>query len=233
MTELLTGRKAPHGRNNMKKYLLLLILILVFSVSFIIGQADPDTVTLSDPTEDGYAEEWYGGMEYLRSPNTNYIDFWWGGGPKVCRGYVEWDISSIPDTATITNVVFKYHGHSCSSETKYIYQMSNQPSVQSDDDAGNKVIYDDAKDGHLYHSSTTFPEVGTGKEIDLGSNADGDLQIQLSLGWFAIGLSSDEGVVEDNAIYSEEYAEVNPPPTLYVEYSVPAEVNVIFFSTPF
>ena len=135
----------------MKKYLLLLILILVFSVSFIIGQADPDTVTLSDPTEDGTAEEWY----------------------------------------------------------------------------------DDAKDGHLYHSSTTFPEVGTGKEIDLGSNADGDLQIQLSLGWFAIGLSSDEGVVEDNAIYSEEYAEVNPPPTLYVEYSVPAEVNVIFFSTPF
>ncbi len=39
MTEHLTGHKERPGRNNMKKYLLMSILILVFFVSFIIGDA--------------------------------------------------------------------------------------------------------------------------------------------------------------------------------------------------
>ena len=72
---------------------------------------DPDTATLDDPTEDGYAVwEW----EAHYRDNTDTCIYFGGYGEGAwCddeRGYVEWDISSLAGATLTANPVFKYEG---------------------------------------------------------------------------------------------------------------------------
>jgi len=355
MTEHPIGRKAPPGRDNMKKYLLPLTLILIFSVSFVIGYAD--SVTLDNPTEDGiiwfissagrwnnynylsmgyeigsflpetrilmadgvykriadiqigervisldpYTNEEYISevLEHITHETLEYLiingmlkispehNIWSNGEFKragelkigdclldsfnreipiktiekieietvvhdlnvtfphtfyaegflvhniyyTYRSYIEWDISSIPDGATITDIIFKYHGYTNNIDCHIHECVGQRPST-----AGDGALYDEIGEGTVYADPAGFPEVGTNKQVDLGASADSDLQNQLTADWFAIGIQSDnEGTKAVSNIRSEEYAST-PDPTLYVEYTVPppvAEVNVIFFSTPY
>ncbi len=200
------------------------------------GAPSTGTVTLSASTIEGYinAKDTGGSPapdEYNRKVSNVDIVMQYG---KVTvpetvewydRGFIEWDISSIPDDATITDVVFKYQGerNDASSDCS-IYQMENQPSAQPDQTApggGNNTIWDDAADGNGYVlSHSTFPEVGESKQIDLGSTAVSDLQSNLTTNWFAIGLKNDEGTLnEADKIYSSRYGTVNPAPTLYVTFT--------------
>jgi predicted nucleotidyltransferase len=197
------------------------------------GAPGPGTVTLSASTIDGYIEGQDTGASpdadtWVRQTSSNDIPFYYyevGGDGRWDRGFIEWDISSIPDDATITDVVFKYHGETNNaSSLTYIYSMENQPSAQPDttgSGGGNKTIYDDAANGNAYLSgSSTFPEIGESKQIDLGSTADSDLQSNLTTNWFAIGLKNDEGTAgQKDSIYSSEYSTANPSPTLYVNFT--------------
>lgn len=218
-----------HGRNNMKKYLLLLILILIFSISFIVIYADPDTATLDDPTEDGDIEYDVEYWDYTRDKDGNVIGIGFYVTYYIERGYIEWDISDIPDGATITDVVFKYHGSTNEIDCHIHECVGQRPST-----AGTEALYNELGQGTVYADPAGFPEVGTNKQVDLGASAVSDLQSQLSVDWFAIGIQADDEGLEDtrSKIYSEEYV-ATPDPTLYVEYTLPSEINVIFFSTPY
>jgi len=181
---------------------------------------DPYTSTLSNPTQDGHVYYYYAsGMSGYSRDSTGdvikmydmivvpyYIYYYY-------RGYVEWDVSSIPDGATISDTDFKYHGKSTGSGAHINEMLGTRPSTSSD-----LAVYTEIGEGTTYANPAGFPEAGTNKQVDLGGDADLDLQDQLSSDWFAIGLMG-EGT-STTEIYSEEYASANPKPTLYVEYTV-------------
>jgi len=180
---------------------------------------DPSPATLNNPTEDGYVRLFDG--VYLRFADeflqigTNTYSVW--------RSYVEWDISSIPLTATIVDTVFKYNGYYNGGDA-HIHAMAAAPSLASDIN-----LYNDIADGTVYADVAGFPVQGTNRTIDLGATADSDLQALLSEGWFAIGIQADNEVTaNDSVIYTEDHAGVTPPPTLYVEYTYGSLVAIGF-----
>lgn len=187
------------------------------------------SAVLEDPTIDDIVEK--RGAAYTRLGGIA-VTFYFVDAPtdEFRRGFVEWDISVIPNTSTITKVEFRYHGAFSTAENCWIYAMANQPSVQSDDNAGNQVIWDDAGDGTAYLSSNAvFPEVGVTKDVGgaagpaWDTDPKADVETALGVGWFAFGYKSAELVSADTAGFlSEEY--VGPPtpaPTLYLEFELP------------
>jgi hypothetical protein len=107
----------------------------------------------------------------------------------ACRvNYAEWDISSIDDGATISDVLIQYDVTNTSSWNGVvdweINPITNQPSTST---AG--VLGTDAEDGTPYVSiSASSTSVSNGVVKDLGTQADSDLQNSLSNDWFAIGI---------------------------------------------
>ncbi|GAG96233.1 unnamed protein product, partial [marine sediment metagenome] len=115
----------------------------------------------------------------------------------------------------------------------WIYAMVSQPSVQSDDDAGNEIIFEDAGDGTAYLSNdAVFPEVGTGKDVGGAAGPAWDTDpitelqtaVTASRSWWAFGFKSSETTAADYGVfYSEDKTDAaDPKPTLYVEYGVAA-----------
>ena len=181
-------------------------------------EIDPDSATLDDPTEDGFIE--YEAAAYYRYNNLLFINFFMYE-DYIDRGYVEWDVSSIPDGSTITDTIFKYHGAANFLDGHIHEMLGARPSTSTD-----SAVYAEAGEGTVYADPAGFPVVGAGKEQDLGTDADSDLQnTQLALGWFAIGLQSDneaQSTPDGAVINPEEEAPADPKPTLYVEYTLPA-----------
>jgi hypothetical protein len=139
----------------------------------------------------------------------------------ITRGYIEWDISSLPTDAIITNVTLKYHGYH--ADDAHIHEMiGTRPSISGDSD-----VYNESGEGTVYADVAGFPVTGTDKEINLGINAISDLELSITNGWFAIGLQQDNENPTGaySGIYSEDYASVNPKPSLYVEYTSESEDN--------
>lgn len=127
-------------------------------------------------------------------------------------GYVEWNVSGIPDEATIIDTIFKYHTSGGSYEDSTIREMvGHRPSTSTDQE-----VYDEAGEGTIYIWED-FPIGGSNKSVDLGTDADTDLKNLLPSDWFAIGFRGSNL----NKIYSSEYASADPKPTLYVEYTLP------------
>jgi len=187
-------------------------------------EIDPDTVTLSNPTEDGHIN-----FNFVTTYTRDKISLTFDVGcddfeePQpilMKRAYVEWNVSSIPDNAIVSDTVFRYHGSDHDIDCHIHEMLGAQPSVQANNNAGNQAIYDEAGEGTVYADPAGFPEVGENKQVDLGASADSDLQSQLSSDWFAIGIQADTEVSAlYSTIYSEERATANPKPTLYVEYT--------------
>ncbi|MBA7687937.1 hypothetical protein ES703_96411 [subsurface metagenome] len=180
----------------------------------------PQSASLSDPIEDGYIKRDVEVGGYERDTTSFLIAgrFEWFAEKDINRVYIEWDISSIPDSATITNVVFKYHGDSHQIDCHIHEMMGTRPSTASD-----AAVYLEAGTGTVYAGPAGFPVEGTDKEVDLGASADADLEYQLTHGdWFAIGIQSDdESQKKLSKIRSEEDAGATPKPTLFIEYTLP------------
>ncbi|GAI19196.1 unnamed protein product, partial [marine sediment metagenome] len=200
--------------------------------------SNTSTATLDDPTEDGYIHQSF--STYTRDKTGDNIRWSYDGLTASNNGYVEWDISSIADVATITLVKFKYHA-AANEGVSCIYAMANQPSVQDDDDTGNATIHGDAKDGTAYLSDNdTFPEtaeggtnkaVGPDENVTWNTDPKADVQSALADDWFAFGFSTPE--YNTNKIYSEnkEDPAADPKPTLYVEYTLPTPTYTLGTST--
>lgn len=190
------------------------------------GYTPPNIATLSDPTQDGFIT--YNGETYTKDAG---LDYFYAGfvSPNIYRGYVEWDVSSIPEGVIITDTVFKYHGQYNSRDCHIHECVGQRPST-----ADYEALYNEIGGGTVYAEPDGFPIVGINQQVDLGTSADSDLESQLSVGWFAIGVQSDSEAepLGFSRIYCEDFPGT-PNPTLYVEYKEAPEVNVIFFSTPY
>ena len=177
------------------------------------------SVELSDPTEDGNVSEVYFRDNSYSRLCINLDPEW-----DICRAYVEWDTSSIPDQAIITKTVFKYHGSRHDVDAHIHEMLGARPSTSSD-----QAVYDEAGEGTVYADLAGFPEVGADKEVDLGSSANSDLQSLLDEDWFAIGIQSDNEnfLAGYSTIMSEEYENADPKPTLYAEYTLSKKYVII------
>ena len=134
---------------------------------------------------------------------------------SVHRSYVEWDVSSIPDTATILDAVFHYEGeYQIDSE---IWDFSRYAPSASQ----AQLIWKQIEAGREYTTPGTFPVSGHDKSVDLGPLAEDRLEKQLTYyDWFAIGFkSSNENLESISWIKSEESSDADPVPTLEVMYT--------------
>lgn len=181
---------------------------------------DPATETLDNPTVDGYIQFWLG--SYLRFDTGEFTRSGYDGS-RLYRAYVEWNTAAIPDGSTVTDTVFKYECDTRDIDCHIHEMLGCQPSTQADDQAGNQAIYDEAGEGTVYVDQDGFPELTFQHSIDLGVDADTDVENLLASDWFAIGIQSDnEGSSAQSQIQTRDDVGANPPPTLEVDYNPPA-----------
>jgi len=148
------------------------------------------------------------------------------------RGWVEWDISSIPNFAVINNLTLR---HYCSSITGTVYkvqfyQMTNRPSTVPPTQSGAVLLYNDAGDGNFYGKDT--PPGNGWRTITLNSSARTDFQNRLNDDWFAIGYCG-YGPGTYNTWEIEFHGDTHSyPPRLIVDYSLPYDVGVTKIISP-
>jgi hypothetical protein len=133
--------------------------------------------------------------------------------------YIQWDTTTIPDTAIITDTVFKFDIASTSGtpENCDYMPMAFKPTTRTD----NQILAD-IKDGTEYvNNNADCKSVGDNHSLDLGASADSDLQGLLASNWFAIGIKPNDltgSGVSDFVSFVSEEGTGTPDPTLEVTY---------------
>ncbi|MBN2015469.1 hypothetical protein JW766_01420 [Candidatus Dojkabacteria bacterium] len=175
------------------------------------------TAVFDNPSEDATIEN-LDGLTFTKETSTEYLTtgiIYFIEGYQIDRAYAEWDISSIPDGVTIIDTLFRYHGQTDGDDNSQIISLMNyQPTTRPAQD-----LYDDIETEPAYLSLWN-PVVAPNQEVDLGTDADNDVQSQLANDWFALGFLNEEST---QAEYDEIRSEDNtgnptPPPTLVVTY---------------
>lgn len=202
-------------------------------------ELDPDTYSSNNPTIDGYVltntgsgascptaafqTQTIGGSTFLNLPNSGFsVD--------CRRPFIEWDISSIPDGASVTDTVFKYHVATVQNPRNCDYQeIDVRPST-----ATAEEIWDAISSGTTFlNNDATCITTGTNKSVDLGATADASVEAQLASGWFALGMRYDNETRDsfgpNNIRFiteeGEEGEEPTPAPTLEVKYIASVSVT--------
>jgi len=148
--------------------------------------------------------------------------------PSTFRAFAEFDISSIPKNANITNITFKYDGR-----RHYIDCNISNMTVQPINSTAQQ-IYTNIGTGTDYYNGTGFPVLGSNQSINLGLYAINDLQRDINdSNWFALGIYTNESLNHISDINASENVDSTPPPTLQIDYQVPAkplreELNIMF-----
>jgi hypothetical protein len=174
-----------------------------------------------NPVEDGYLD--FNQQTYVRHA-TEYNIIFGRFMSGEARGYVEWDISSLPSSLIVTGVVFEYSGNQVYEYDANIMESTVQPTLSSND-----LIFNSIPNGKRYVGPTGIPYAAGGPyEVDLGDLAKSDLQskVQNGITWFAVGFYIT--LIDSeywNAIWSEESVGKDFPPypptispTIRVEY---------------
>ena len=128
---------------------------------------------------------------------TLYMENIYNSGVSCGNTAVEYDISSIPDTAVISDVDIRYDID--------VYQLIGacdwnaltvtQPSTYTNTPSNALTLFQQIDTGSTYvNADSGCASTGIDKLVDLGSNADTDLQSQLSSDWFAVGIDADSWV---------------------------------------
>jgi len=143
------------------------------------------------------------------------------GSENVARSYIEWDISSIHDASSVSNVDFIYHGRWGYGAARNIY--INRMDSRAIDYPLLSSLFNDIRTGPRYASH--YPTTSPNTLVDLDNDARNDLENALGTrDWFGIGFHLSAEGIDDTLvaeIYSKEYASANPKPTLRVEYYPP------------
>jgi hypothetical protein len=177
-------------------------------------ELDPYTFTISGSSNiyDGDIRD-----DYVKDDSGATI-FVGAVGPREYRGFLRFNISVIPDGASITDVDFNYTGLTNTGGTHQVTAIVLDPST-----ASNQAVYEDAGNGTVYISGGGFPVVGAYQQVDLGANADTDLENGLTNDRFSIGLNHSSADNGDAQIDSVDGA---IPPFLIVEFSIVGGVQL-------
>jgi len=194
-------------------------------------QLDPDTYSSTNPTEDGHVTTSpasgaacpavWNTQSTSSDNNAMIIQDDTDSVTNACwRNYFEYDITSIDDTADVINTVFTVEAYSLTNMRNCtINSMEFQPSVRT-----IQQIADDIADGTsfiLNDSACTTAQVIV---YDLGSDADTDVESQLSANWFAVGGKIHDEVRDTNdhqGRFASEENGVQDKPLLEITYNIP------------
>lgn len=186
-----------------------------------------DTFSSNNPTEDGYVRSnaqsgtSCGSTGSDKSTGSSDLDLivWSENVNLQCaRAYIEWDISSIPDTADVFDVDFKFAIEQADNPRNCDFMpMEAKPSTSS-----VSSIWTDIGNGTAYASNNNLcTTISSDNSVDLGSSANSDLQDNLADDYFAIGLKmtseTRDGSHRIISFWSEE-GSGQPDPTLEVTY---------------
>ena len=157
------------------------------------------------------------------------------------RGFLEFDTSTIPDTATITDTDFKF-------EVKTILNNNNamQSCVFVDTSTTRQTdtastMWTAVGSGTNFLSDSTCTSVGTNKSVDLGSSADTLIQNKLSSDYFSFGLKSNDETTlggDFTQLYSADSGTwpnsnpATPYPTLSLAYLTSATAPSVMAGAP-
>lgn len=186
---------------------------------------DP-TYSSNNPTVDGFIRRSSAGgcpasAAFTKNTGGTTITVGADSATTCYRAFFEWDISSITAGSQVSDTVFKYETASATGTAPACNFRGNtaaQPTTASDINLWNAI-----GNGTLYVSSDNGCKTAAiNKSIDLTASADAEVESQIAVGWFALGIvASNEGTTGDNAIFiaSEENATPEPPPTLEITYT--------------
>ena len=186
--------------------------------AFTSGDGKADTTLYADGQKfTGYVFE--NGLVY---PNESrwYVQYY--SDTTGARGWVEVDISSIPNGSEINSLTLYVRISDATSYTMnvYIRHMDGQPSTVGGNGTYCGWIYGDIGDGTIYATVYNFGSSTGWKSYGLSSSACEDFEDRLSDGWFAVGFhpySGDESFFNRVKLYpwvsdSRPYLEVNYTP---------------------
>ncbi|MBK6964736.1 MAG: carboxypeptidase regulatory-like domain-containing protein [Bacteroidales bacterium] len=142
------------------------------------------------------------------------------GYPTTEAGWMKFDVSSIPDGATINSIEF--HGYVNATNYPYwnINPVTADPVTASSSTLYSDITAESASGYYLYRSEASTYTTGW-KVHTLGGNANANLQAALAQNWFAIGIMDRDG---SSAYYIgfDGWNEINKP-YLVIDYTyVPA-----------
>jgi hypothetical protein len=138
------------------------------------------------------------------------------GYPTTQAGWMKFDVSSIPDGATINSIEF--HGYVNAANYPYwnINPVTNDPVTSSASALYSDIMAESASGYYLYRSEASSYTSGW-KIHTLGGNANANLQAALAQNWFAIGIM-DRDASSSYYIGFDGWNETNKP-YLIVNYT--------------
>ncbi len=174
---------------------------------FAINNTKTINLTKENITEDGYIDKVYNNYVRHKTESTILI-----GGIYLSRGYIEFNTSSILDNANIEDVDLNLTLPYLGSVNCDINDLEFRPSQVSD-----QTVYNDSAYGNYIYNNN-FCVLQQAPRLDLGNNADSDLQSQLNNDWFGVGIKQTTETSTSSAyIYSSESSY---DPVLIVTYTV-------------
>jgi len=192
-------------------------LVLLIMVPFIPARADLGYVTYEEiVTADGYVTK-NGGVYTDFNTNDLYAQL---DGVVIYRTWMRWDVSSIPDTAYVTKITFKYDATAATPGALAV--LTNFTSDPVGLTAQQR--YDGVASGNTLYTSTGTWATGDNQEVVIAQEYDVDCQgfmTALSGGqdWFALGFKlTNEAAVSIIRLEASNNAAAAPKPTLYIEY---------------
>ncbi len=147
---------------------------------------------------DGYVTSDISGGSYTRasSPDPVFVGQTDQGGPfDTYRADIDWDISSVPTNAFVTQLTLDLYVKQIGNPdtTIYVNQMSGNSTTYPDDDSGNIDFYTDMQDTN--YASIMLGGAQAYEAIDFTADQsllDFHNQLENKSTWFSVGLSTDE-----------------------------------------
>jgi hypothetical protein len=137
----------------------------------------------------------------------------------------EWDISSITDGSTITDVSLKQEITSTNTVNPRNCDIraltGTQPSSYTNTAANAKSLYDATNTGTAYITNSNYCTTAGIKTNDLGTTADSDLQNKLTANWFAVGYTYNDRSRDTNNHQTASFPDLNQLQVTYTATTVP------------
>ena len=129
---------------------------------------------------------------------------------RRCRGASEYDITNLPDTADVTNTIIEYTGvaHNPGASNADIVAYEDVHAVDVNTVGEAQTLYWDIGNSTdvFVSNDATFPEIGSGKTVDLGTGADSYIESRTGDNWVGIGFRT-QGT-EDTEPWDDNYHEL-------------------------
>ena len=167
----------------------------------------------------------YDGSYSFSPKNYNMICAYEESLTETLRGYAKFDISSIPDTATIDELYLYYDGSS--NNTDCNLRLFSLTGILDAED-----IYDEITATADHANVTGFPVVGNNQSCEINSAGRTVLQNALDEQYIGLGMLLDDETTDENySVVSGNVSYACPKPTLYIGYTV-AIANSLTLNDP-